>query len=98
MRPRSAVVGYSFTIPEARGHRVFPYVMSQALERLKQAGFEWAYGDPAITNVRSRRGLQSDPAWKYVGRLLLRRRPFGQYHIVAATIENPEGTVFGNSG
>jgi len=95
MPPRTAVVGLCWTAPEARGRRIYPYVVSQALGRLKAAGYAWAYIQTDVMNAPSLKGIRSDPGWKYVGRLLLRRRALGRFRIEAATIDNPEGTVFG---
>jgi len=95
MLPRTAIVGLCFTAPEARGRRIYPYVVSQALGRLKAAGYAWAYIQTDVMNAPSLKGIRSDPDWKHVGRLLLRRRALGRFRIEAATIDNPEGTVFG---
>jgi GNAT superfamily N-acetyltransferase len=90
MRDRSCVVGPAGTIPAARGHGIYPYLMNASLERCKNAGLACVYAAPQYQNEASIRGMQKDKNWAFVGRLLLRRSigaPF--FHIAAVTLEDP---------
>ncbi len=90
MQPNSVYIGPAFTAPEARGQGIYPCVLRRGLQRVKEAGFHWACISALCDNQPSLKGIRKDGNWIYVGRVLLRRHPFGlYYHIHGATIDNP---------
>jgi ribosomal protein S18 acetylase RimI-like enzyme len=94
MQPNSCYIGPAYTEAAARGRGIYPYVLREALQRVKEAGFHWACITAAHDNEPSLKGIRKDGNWVYIGRVLLRRHPFGlYYHIHGATVDNRDLTA-----
>ncbi len=91
MHPGSVFIGPALTTSDARGQGIYPYVLSRTLAEVRQTGTRIAYGSYHYRNEASRRGIEKDPYWRNVARVLLRRRPFGlHWKPRAATILDPD--------
>ncbi len=91
LRADAAFVGPVYTTPDARGQGIYPFVLSQTLMKLGDAGSPLAYISFNYQNEASRRGIEKDKAWQDVARILLRRPPGRLYFRTrAVTVETPE--------